>query len=63
MTREIFIKKLETYQTSEAPIDVKQKAIARLKEEFLGLDKSYKHKQLLNDIAISSSELKPSELF
>ncbi len=63
MTREIFIKKLETYQTSQAPFDVKQKAIARLKEEFLGLDKDYKYKQILSDIALSSSELKPSELY
>lgn len=63
MTREIFIKRLETYQTSEAPFDIKQKAIARLKEEFLGLDKNYKHRQILNEISISSSELKPSELF
>lgn len=63
MTREIFIKKLETYQTSQAPLDVKQKAIARLKEEFLGLDKDYKYKQILSDISLSSSELKPSELY
>jgi hypothetical protein len=63
MTREIFIKKLETYQSSQAPVDVKQKAIARLKEEFLGLDKDYKYKQLLSDISLSSSELKASELY
>lgn len=63
MTREVFIKKLEIYQTSQAPVEVKEKAIARLKAEFTGDDKSYKHKQILTDIMISSSELKPSELY
>lgn len=63
MTREVFIKKLETYQTSEAPFEVKQKAIERLKAEFQGLDKNYKHRQILADIMISSSELKSSELY
>lgn len=63
MTREVFIKKLETYQTSQAPVDVKAKAIARLKEQFIGFDKDYKHKQILSDIMISSSELKSSELY
>lgn len=63
MTRDIFIKKIESYQTSQAPIEVKQEAIAKLKQEFFGHDDNYKHRMLLNDILISSSELKPGELF
>ncbi|MEA3289882.1 MAG: hypothetical protein U9Q04_06820 [Campylobacterota bacterium] len=63
MTREVFIKKLETYQTSEAPYEVKAKAIERLKAEFQGLDQTFKHRQILADIMNSSSELKASELY
>jgi hypothetical protein len=63
MTRENFIKKLESYQTSSAPFEVKQKAISRLKEEFYGFDDAQKMKQVLTDICLSSAELRPSELF
>ena len=34
MNKEAFIIKLETYQRSAAPIEVKEKAIKRLKKEF-----------------------------
>ncbi|MEA3497979.1 MAG: hypothetical protein U9R16_02855 [Campylobacterota bacterium] len=62
MDREIFIKKLETFQRSAAPIDVKTKAINRLKNEFLNSKQNEKFDQIRYDILISSSELKASEL-
>ncbi|MBD3840890.1 MAG: hypothetical protein IE909_03220 [Campylobacterales bacterium] len=62
MTREIFIKKLEVFQSSQAPVEVKEKAILRLKEEFFNYDQSFKHKEILNDIARTYCELKSSEL-
>ncbi len=63
MDREIFIKKLETYQTSMAPINVKVKAINRLKDEFFKQSRMNINKQILDDISASSSELKYSELY
>lgn len=63
MTRKAYIKKLEIYHISEAPYEVKQKAIERLTAEFQEMDKTFKHRQILADISISSSELKPSELY
>ncbi|MEA3553799.1 MAG: hypothetical protein U9R39_05305 [Campylobacterota bacterium] len=63
MTTEVFIKRLETYQTSDAPFDVKNKAIERLKAQYQGFDQTFKHRQLLTDIMNSSPELKASELY
>lgn len=62
MDREVFIKRLEIFQTSSASMDVKTKAIDRLKNEFFNQDRGNKVKQLLCDISLSSSELKSSEL-
>ncbi|MEA3552844.1 MAG: hypothetical protein U9R39_00425 [Campylobacterota bacterium] len=63
MNREAFIIKLETYQRSSAPINVKEKAINRLKQEFYNTDFESKKEKILNDIYIGSSELKASELY
>ena len=62
MDREIFIKKLESFQTSAAPMDVKTKAIEKLKNEFFSQDRSHKINQLLCDMSMSSPEFKYSEL-
>lgn len=59
----MFIKRLETFQTSAAPMDVKEKAIERLKNDFFNSDSSNKFKQILTDISMSSSELKSTELY
>ena len=63
MTREIFIKQLETYQTSQAPMDVKEKAIARLHNQFLGSNQDDKNKEILIGIINSTAELKSTELY
>lgn len=63
MTREVYIKKLEIYHISDAPYEIKQKAIAKLTSEFQEMDKTFKHRQILAEISLSSSELKPSELY
>lgn len=63
MTRETFIKKLESYQTSSAPYEVREKAIRKLKDEFIGFDNQQKMRQVLSDISLSSAELRASELF
>lgn len=63
MTREIFIKNLEKYQTSQAPVEIKAKAIEKLKTEFQAFEETFKYKQLLSDITNSASELKSSELY
>lgn len=63
MDREIFMKKLETYQSSSAPISVITKAIDRLKAEFYTTNYSERNKQILNDMIISSADLKSSELY
>ncbi|MEA3315604.1 MAG: hypothetical protein U9Q30_07115 [Campylobacterota bacterium] len=63
MTKELFIKNLERYQTSQAPVEVKAKAIEKLKTEFQAFDQTIKHKQILADIISSASELKASELY
>jgi len=62
MNRDTFIKKLETFQTSAAPMDVKAKAIAKLKDEFFNQDRSHKINQLLSDMSMGSPEFKYSEL-
>ena len=62
MNRQAFIIKLETYQRSSAPIDVKEKAINRLKNEFYSSDYKSKREKILSDIYMGSSELKQSEL-
>jgi hypothetical protein len=61
MNRETFIKKLESFQTSAAPTDVKIKAIAKLKNEFFNQDRNNKINQLLCDMSMGSAELKYSE--
>ena len=63
MHREVFITKLQTFQTSSAPIDVISKAIDRLKAEFYGSNIEERNKQILFDIYASSSDLKTSELY
>ncbi len=63
MTREVFEKQLQSYQTSSAPIEVKEKAIARLHAEYFSSLNYMKMKQLLADIDSASSELKSDELF
>ncbi|MEA2017669.1 MAG: hypothetical protein U9N59_04405 [Campylobacterota bacterium] len=63
MDRAVFIKRLETYQCSSAPIDVITKAIDRLKEEFYGSNYNERDKQILNHMIISSADLKASELY
>lgn len=62
MTRDLFIKKLEMFQTSSAPIAVKEKAIKELKEQYFN-DSCSRSKQILSSIHASSSELKADELF
>ncbi len=63
MTREVFERQLQSYQTSSAPIDVKEKAIAKLHEEYFSSVNYIKMKQLLADIDSSSSELRSGELY
>ncbi len=62
MNKEIFILKLQTYQTSSAPVDVKEKAIQKLKYEFYGSNNQERNKQILNEIYASAADLKYSEL-
>ena len=63
MTREFFERQLQRYQTSCAPIDVKEKAIAKLHEEYFTCVNYIKMKQLLVDIDNSSSELRSGEIY
>lgn len=63
MTQDTFIKILEIYQTSQAPVEVKAQAIEKLKMEFQEFNQSVKYKEILMDIINSSSELKFSELY
>lgn len=63
MNRNVFITQLEVYQTSNAPFEVKRKAINRLKEEFFNSNSKEREKQIMYNIAISSAELKFNELY
>lgn len=63
MTREVFERQLQSYQTSSAPIEVKERAIAKLHEEYFSSANYIKMKQLLADIDSASSELKSDEIY
>ena len=62
MNRNVFITKLAVFQTSDAPFEVKEKAINRLKNEFFNSNKKEREKQIMYNIALSSAELKFGEL-
>lgn len=63
MTREVFERQLQSYQTSSAPVEVKEKAIAKLNEEYFTSVNYIKMRQLLAEIDSSSSELKSDEIY
>ena len=50
MTRAEYEKKLEAYKRSEAPVDIKDKAIAELDMEYYGNSASEKHEAIIRDI-------------
>ena len=56
MTFEEFTKKLENYKCSNAPIEVKQKAIAKLEEEYYGMEPN-KSAAILKDIAEGAADI------
>ena len=56
MTYEEYIKKLENYKCSSAPVEVTQKAIAKLKEEYYGIDPD-KREAILKDIAEGAADI------
>ena len=62
MDRNVFITKLAVFQTSDAPFEVKEKAINRLKNEFLDSNRKEKEKQIMYNIALSSAELLFNEI-
>lgn len=61
MSKDHFLKKLEMFQASSAPVHIKEAAIKDLKEKYFTQES--KNKLLLSSIVESSSELKPEELF
>jgi hypothetical protein len=63
MTREFFERQLQSYQTSSAPVEIKEKAIAKLHEEYFSTLNYMKMKQLIADIDSGSSELKSDEFY
>lgn len=63
MSKELFMKKLQMFQSSSAPVAVKEKAINELKQKYFDMESSGKNKMLLSSIDASSSELKADELF
>lgn len=56
MTKEEFTKKLENYKRSDAPVELKQKAIAKLELEYYGTGPE-KHKALLQEIAEGAADI------
>jgi len=62
MDKALFIKKLESFQTSSAPMEVREKAINKLKNDFFNQDRSHKINQLLCDMSMGSPDFKYSEL-
>lgn len=63
MTREVFERQLRNYQTSSAPIEIKEKAIEKLHEEYFSSINYIKMKKLLAEIDSASSELKSDEIY
>lgn len=63
MTREVFEKQLLSYQTSSAPVEVKEKAIEKLHEEYFSSVNYLKMGHLLAQIDSCSSELKSDEIY